>query len=378
MSDERAVSSAKGVEASGLQLQDVILKLQQFWASRGCLLLPACDFAIPFAASHPDAFFGVLAPGRWRAVFVQPVRRPLDGRYGEHPYRLGKHLQLQVVLKPAPPDVQGLYLQSLEALGLELALHDLRFADWSWSPRSLGGRGSGWHALLDGLGVTRLTFLDRLAERDLSPPHVEIAYGVERLAMTLQGAESAFQLGWSQDGVDYGRLRSRDEDELTRYAFDIADPEALARRLEVLGNETERCLAEGLARAAYELAVSCLEPIDLLEARGELSARERADRLDRVRRWVVAAAQIADGQREAEEPPAAERQTTEGRATERQTTERQTKRQATKRQTARAAGKSPAGDAKKPKRRRKQRRARTEPDAEAPDGGASDEGASGE
>ncbi|MCP3913956.1 MAG: glycine--tRNA ligase subunit alpha, partial [bacterium] len=171
--------------------------------------------------------------------------------------------------------------------------HDLRFSEWRWQPRSVGGSGSGWHALLDGLGVTRLTFLERLADRNLDPACVEISYGLERLVMTLQGAASAFQLGWSEQGADYGRLRLREEEELSRYAFEVADPGELLRRLEVLELEAERSLKEGLGRSAYELSVRCLEPIDLLEARGVLSARERTGWLERVRGRVVAAAEVA-------------------------------------------------------------------------------------
>ena len=274
-------------------LQDVMLVLQGFWAGEGCLLLPAYDCAVPFATLHPEAFFGTLERESLRAAFLQPVRRPLDGRYGGHPYRLGKHLQFQVVLKPAPEDVQALYLESLRALGLDLAHHDLRFSEWRWQPVSIGGSGSGWHALLDGLGVTRLTFLTRLADRDLDPTCVEISYGLERLAMILQSTGSAFQLGWSEDGADYGRLRRREEEELTRYAFDVATADELGRRLEGLEHEAERCLEQGLARAAYELSVRCLEPIDLLEARGELSARARKAWLERVRTQVVSAAEMA-------------------------------------------------------------------------------------
>ncbi len=294
MSDEPAstLSATSSRNTRSRSLQDTILRLQSFWAAEGCLLLPPCDFPVPFATLHPDAFFGVLEPKPWRAAFLQSVRRPLDGRSCDHPYRLGKHLQFQVVLKPPPADVQNLYLESLEALGLELALHDVRFSEWQWRPRSLGGSGSGWHALLDGLGVTRLTFLERLADRDLDPACVEISYGIERLEMTLQGAASAFSLTWSGDGTSYERLRLRDEDELSRYAFEIADPDEILRRLEVLECEADRCLSAGLARPAYELAVRCLEAIDLLEARIAPSARERAGWLEGVRRRVVAAARL--------------------------------------------------------------------------------------
>ncbi len=285
-------------------LQDTILHLQWFWAAQDCLLLPPCDFEVPFAALQPDVFFRILSPAPWRAAYLQPVRRPLDGRYGRHPHRLAKHLQLQVVLKPPPADVQGLYLESLEALGLELAQHEVRFAEWRWQPRSLGARGAGWHALLDGLGVTRLTFLERFADRELDPACVEISYGLERLVMILQGAASAFDLGWSDAGADYGRLRQRDEEELSRYAFEVADPAGLEGRLEALDGEALRCLESGLTRLAYEFAVRCLELIDLLDARGELSARARGRLLERVREKIVAIAELEEASRPA--PGAAE------------------------------------------------------------------------
>ena len=275
-----------------LALQDVVLRLQHFWAARQCLLLPPCDFGVPYATLQPDAFFRTLGPEPWRAAYLQPVRRPLDSRLGRHPYRLSRHLQLQVMLKPPPADVQTLYVESLEALSVDLALHDLRFEEWRWQPRSLGVRGSGWHVLLDGLGVTRLTFLERVADREIDPVSVEISYGLERLSMLLQGAEDAFSVRWSDDGPEYGSLRRRDEMEQSRYFVEVAHAGDLRQRLEALGREAQRCLEAGLARPAYEIAVRCLGPIDTLDARGELSARERASWLDRVHEQVVAAADL--------------------------------------------------------------------------------------
>lgn len=272
-------------------LQDAVLRLQRFWSSQGCLLLPPCDFEVPFAALHPDAFFRTLGPNPWRAAYLQPVRRPLDGRYGRHPFRLSKHHQLAVVLKPPVDEVQTIYLASLESLGLDLSQHDVRFAEWRWQPRSLGASGFGWHALVDGLGITRLTFLERVADRDLEPMSFEISYGLERLLMLLQGFPSAYAVSWSGD-TDYGRVRRRDEEEVSRYVFETADATDLQQRLEILDREAGRCLESGLARPAYELAVRCLEPIDVLEARGAVSGRERERWLDRVRERVVAAADL--------------------------------------------------------------------------------------
>ena len=287
-----------------LTFQEAILKLQQFWAAQGCLLLPPCDFEVPFAALHPEAFFRTLGSAPWRGAYLQPVRRPLDGRYGLHPYRLSRHHQFEVVLKPPAKEVQAIYLASLEALGLDLSLHDIRFAEWQWSPRSLGATGVGWHALIDGLGVTRLTYLERLADRDLEPASVEISYGVERLLMLLQGAPSAYVVSWSGEGSDGGRGRRRDEEEVSRYVFETADVEDLFLRLGALEREAGRCLAAGLARPAYELAVRCLEPVDVLQARGAVSGRERERWLDRVRERVIAAADLhMTYEAVAEEPP---------------------------------------------------------------------------
>ena len=284
-------------------LQEAVLRLQRFWSAQGCLRLPPCDFAAPFATLHPDAFFRLIGNEPWRVAFVQPVRRPLDGRHGEHPYRLAKHHQLEVVLKPPPKDVQSLYLESLEVLGLDPRLHDVRFAEWTWEPRSLGARGSGWHAVVDGLGVTRLTYLERLADRALDPPAVELSYGLERLLMRLQDVPSAFEVNWSNDGTDYGRLRHRDEAETSRYVCEIADVEALRLRLQSFDREAGRCLEAQLAQPAYEQAVRCLEPLDILEARGDMTARERSSWLEQIRGRVRSAADLYLGRPAAGDSP---------------------------------------------------------------------------
>ncbi|MCP4661676.1 MAG: glycine--tRNA ligase subunit alpha [bacterium] len=272
-------------------LQDTILQLSRFWAGEGCLLLPPCDFEVPAGIMHPDAFFRLLGRKPWRAAYLQPIRRPLDGRHGKHPYRLSKHLQFQVLLKAPPDDVPGLYLRSLEELGFELRHHDVRFAEWQWESRSLGARGLGWHVQLDGLGVTRLTYLQQAAGRILEPVSAEISYGIERLAMALAQARNAFHLRWAVDGLDYGRLRQRDEVELSRYASEVADVDYLRRGLGELEKEARRCLEADLLRPTYELAIKGLQAIELLETRGELSAYERDGWLDRMRELVAAAAE---------------------------------------------------------------------------------------
>jgi len=271
-------------------LQDAILQLSRFWASEGCLLLPPCDFEVPAGIMHPDAFFRLLGRKSWRAAYLQPIRRPLDGRHGKHPYRLSKHLQFQVLLKPPPEDVPGLYLRSLGELGFKLSVHDVHFAEWQWESRALGARGLGWHVQLDGLRVTRLSYLQEAAGRALEPVSAEISYGLERLVMALAQTRNAFQLRWAADGPEYGRLRQRDEVELSRYGSEVADVDYLRRGLGELEEEARRCLEADLLRPAYELAIKALQAIELLETRGELSPRERDGWLGRVRELVIAAA----------------------------------------------------------------------------------------
>ncbi len=273
-------------------LLDVVSSLQRFWVEQGCVMLAPCDFEVPFATLHPEAFFNLLGSTPWQAAYLQPVRRRLDGRYGLHPYRLSRHHQFEVILKPPLADIQSLYLASLEAVGLELQHHDLHFAEWKWQPRSLGVEGAGWHAVVDGLGVTRMTFLERVADRSLDPVGVEISYGLERLMMLLQGVASVFDVDGSEGGRDRSLRQRRDEEEISRYVFEVADVADLRSRLQALDLDAERCLAVGLARPAYELAVRCLELIDTLEARGDVSQRERSSLLDRVRERVVAAAEL--------------------------------------------------------------------------------------
>jgi tetrameric-type glycyl-tRNA synthetase alpha subunit len=290
-----------------MSLQDAISRLSSFWAARGCLVLPPCTLEIPGGVLHPDAFFRLLDEEPWRAAYLQPVRRPLDGRYGRHPSRLARHLQFQVLLKAPGDDARDLYLASLADLGLELAVHDLRFAEWSWQALSLDAWGLGWHVLIDGLGVSRMTFLQQLAGRELEPVALEISYGLERLMMAVGRVRNAFELPWADGGPSYGELWRRDEEELTRYAAEVADAEAIERQLALFLESARRSLDAGLPRFAYEQTVKCLREIDLLETRRELSIRDREQRLGQVRDLVldVAAAYLAARARPPAEPPGA-------------------------------------------------------------------------
>jgi len=235
-------------------LQDAILRLSRFWADEGCLLLTPCDFRINAGTLHPDVFSALLGPEPCRLAYLQPVRRPLDGRLGRHPYRLAKHLQFQVVIQDPADDLRDVYLRSLQDLGLELGVHDLRFVEWSWEAPALGGTGRGWHVLLDGLGVSRVTYLLELAGAALEPVGLEISYGLERLLMCLAGARSAYLLPWAENGPEYGRLRRAEEIEMSRWATELADPEVLGQQLALAESEAQRCLDAGLPRAADGIA----------------------------------------------------------------------------------------------------------------------------
>ena len=203
-------------------LQQLIFKLQEFWASRGCLLQQPLDIEMGAGTMHPETFLRVLGPEHWSVAYVQPSRRPADGRFGENPNRLFKHHQFQVILKPAPDEVQQLYLQSLEACGIDLRAHDIRFEEDNWESPTLGAWGIGWQVLFDGQEITQFTYFQQAGGVDLAPISVELTYGLERFAMALQDVDNVFDLEWAP-GVKYGSVRHRDEVEQSKYAFGQID-----------------------------------------------------------------------------------------------------------------------------------------------------------
>src|SRR5436309_7024612 len=220
-----------------LSFQDLILRLQNFWAERGCMIETPLDLEVGAGTMHPATFLRVLGPEPWNVGYVQPSRRPADGRYGDNPFRLGKHYQFQVILKPSPLDVQELYLDSLRALGLDLTRHDIRFEEDNWESPTLGAWGVGWQILLDGMEITQFTYFQQAGGIDLAPISAEITYGLERLTMYLQDVEDVYKLRWSADRL-YADVRKEEEYELSRYSFELADVD-LHRRL------FDSALAEG-------------------------------------------------------------------------------------------------------------------------------------
>ncbi len=269
--------------------QELILKLSEFWAREGCVLQQPLDLEVGAGTMHPDTFLRVLGPEPWRVAYVQPSRRPADGRYGDNPFRLGKHHQFQVILKPSPLDMQRLYVRSLEAIGLDLTQHDLRFEEDNWEAPTLGAWGVGWQVMLDGMEITQFTYFQQAGGLELKPISAEITYGLERLAMFLSLSQSIYEIDWVE-GIDYGQVRKQEEYELSRYYFELADVAFLQSQFEGYEGEASRCLEAGLVLPAYECALKCSHCFNVLDARGAVSVTERVGLMKRVRDLAVGCA----------------------------------------------------------------------------------------
>jgi len=277
----------------GLSLQQVRQTLEAYWAERGCLIQEPLDVEVGAGTMHPETFLRVLGPEPWRVAYAQPSRRPADGRYGENPNRLYKHLQLQVILKPAPVDVQDLYLGSLRALGVEPADHDVRFEEDNWESPTLGAWGIGWQVLLDGQEITQFTYFQQAGGIDLEPISAEITYGLERITMYLQDVEDVYDLRWSGDRR-YRDVRHEEEYQLSRYSFELADVDLHRRLFESALAEGWRLLeVEGgrTALAAYDWCLKSSHAFNVLDARGAVSVSERAGMILRIRKLACAVAE---------------------------------------------------------------------------------------
>ena len=272
-----------------LTLQRLIADLSAFWEGEGCLIEQPYDLPVGAGTMHPATFLRVLGPAPWRCAYVQPSRRPADGRYGENPFRLGKHLQLQVVLKPSPDDVQGMYLRSLEKLGISLADHDVRFEEDNWESPTLGAWGVGWQVLMDGMEITQFTYFQQAGGIDLSPISAEITYGLERIAMFLSKVNSVYDVMWT-DEISYGDVRRAEERELSRYHFEVANADFAASLLDGYEREARAALAAGLVIPAYEAMLACSHQFNVLDARGAVSATDRVGLIRRVRDLACACA----------------------------------------------------------------------------------------
>ncbi|MBN1320805.1 MAG: glycine--tRNA ligase subunit beta [Thermoleophilia bacterium] len=262
--------------------QDVLLGLQEYWAKKGCIIWQPHHTEVGAGTANPGTFLKVLGPHPWNVAYVEPSIRPTDGRYGENPYRLGHYYQYQVILKPCPDDIQDLYLASLEHLGIDLAKHDVRFVEDDWEQPTLGAWGLGWEVWIDGMECTQFTYFQQVGGIDLDPPSVELTYGTERLAMYLQGIDSAFDLEWIP-GVTYGDVYKANEAQWSVYNFELADIPFLQRAFVDYEKECERCLERRLSRPAYDFVLKTSHMFNLLDARGAVSVTERTSYIARVR-----------------------------------------------------------------------------------------------
>ncbi len=275
--------------SQAMNFQEVIHTLLGFWMERGCVIQQPYDVEVGAGTMHPETFLRVLGPDPYRVAYVQPSRRPADGRYGENPNRLYRHYQLQVILKPAPEDIQDLYLDSLRALGIPLEAHDLRFEEDNWESPTLGAWGIGWQVLLDGMEITQFTYFQQAGGQDLMPISGEITYGLERIASFLARADSVFDLRWNQDWT-YGQVRKREEFEFSRYSFEVADSQMLFALFEQYERECGRCLEADCILPAFDYCLKCSHTFNLLDSRGAISVTERVGLIARVRKLAVAVA----------------------------------------------------------------------------------------
>ena len=265
-----------------LTLQETIMSLQRYWAREGCLIAQPYDLEKGAGTFNPVTFFGALTKAPARAAYVEPCRRPADGRYGDNPNRLGKYFQFQVILKPAPADVQQLYLRSLAAIGLEPKRHDVRWIEDDWESPTLGAVGVGWEVWLDGMEVTQFTYFQQMGGVTLDPVSVEITYGVERLVMYAQKKDNVFDIQYN-DQLTYGDVFKEQEQQFSRYHFEASDPGMLSRHFSDHEGECRRLCELGLPLAAYDSVLRASHLFNLLDARGAISVTERAQYIGRVR-----------------------------------------------------------------------------------------------
>ncbi len=278
--------------------QEIILTLTQYWAKQGCVILQPYDMEMGAGTFHTATFLRALGPEPWKAAYVQPSRRPKDGRYGENPNRLQHYYQFQVVLKPSPENIQELYLDSLRTLGIDTQVHDIRFVEDDWESPTLGAWGLGWEVWLNGMEVTQFTYFQEVGSLTCKPVLGEITYGLERLAMYLQGVENVFDLTWTP-GVTYGDVYHQNEVEQSKYNFEYSNVNWLLEQFNMFESEAKRLIEAGLPLPGFEQVMKCSHAFNLLDARGAISVTERAAYIGRVRVLARLVAQAYYNSREA-------------------------------------------------------------------------------
>ena len=271
------------VDGPAPSFQDLILSLQGYWARQGCVIVQPYDMEMGAGTFHPATTLRSLGPAPWRAAYVQPSRRPADGRYGENPNRLQHYYQFQVILKPSPPDIQQLYLDSLAVIGIDFANHDIRFVEDDWESPTLGAWGLGWEVWCDGMEVSQFTYFQQVGGFDCNPVSGELTYGLERLAMYVQGVENVYDLDWNGSGVTYGDVFLRSEREFSAFNFEHADTAILLQHFKDAEKQCQNLVDMRLALPAYDQCMKASHLFNLLDARGVVSVTERAAYIGRVR-----------------------------------------------------------------------------------------------
>ena len=280
-----------------LNFQELIFNLQKYWADQGCIIQQPYDIEKGASTMNPATFLKALGPEPWHTAMVEPCRRPTDARYGENPNRLGHYYQFQVIMKPTPKDAQELYLKSLEAIGIDLTKHDVRFVEDNWESPTLGAAGVGWEVWLDGMEITQFTYFQQVGGLEVKPVALELTYGVERIAMYLQNVQHFKDIKWNEN-YNYGEIFMQNEVEQSKYNFEVSNAEALFKMFDLFQGEVDTCVESELVLPAYDYGLKCSHTFNLLDARGVISKDERNNFINRIRTMASKVAKLYVQQRE--------------------------------------------------------------------------------
>ena len=280
------VSKTKKTKINFQSFQEIIFNLQKFWSKQGCIILQPYDIEVGAGTFHPATALKSLGKGPWKAAYVQPSRRPSDGRYGENPNRLQHYYQFQVIIKPSPENIKKLFLNSLSTLGIEHRNHDIRFVEDDWESPTLGASGLGWEVWCDGMEITQFTYFQQMAGFQCNPVSVEITYGLERICMFTQQKKNVFDIIWNKEGITYKDIHIRSEKEFSKYNFEIADTEKLFETFNILEKEAKNLIDVNLSLPAYDQCLKASHVFNILEARGAISIAQRAEFISRIRDLV--------------------------------------------------------------------------------------------
>lgn len=281
-----------------ITFQELFLNLNKYWSDNGCIIQQPYDIEKGASTMNPATFLRAIGPEPWNTAMIEPCRRPADARYGENPNRLGHYFQYQVIMKPSPDNAQELYLESLQAMGVDLAKHDVRFVEDNWESPTLGASGVGWEVWLDGMEITQFTYFQQVGGLEVKPVVLELTYGLERIAMYLQNVDNVFDILWTKD-VKYGEIYLQNEIEQSKYNFEVSDASNLHAMFDLYTKEANNCIEKELVLPAYDYVLKCSHSFNLLDARGVISKDERANFIGRIRRMASEVAKLYSAQREA-------------------------------------------------------------------------------